>query len=118
MQAASQICSAGDSTGIAGALIDSMRLELPSALLSRAWAVLRSLEIAPGVQEGAVEPPVRVWKDREGWLVEGGDRRDCALTAEEALIRLQEALIDLAICREDRLWLRGSVVSRGSQSLL
>jgi hypothetical protein len=88
-------------------------------MLSRhARTVLSSLQKDPDAQEGAIESLVRVWQDRHCWLVEVEGRRARAMTAEEALLSLQEVLIDAAICQGDRLWLRGSIVARGSQCLL
>jgi hypothetical protein len=64
------------------------------------------------------EERLRLAVSAEGWHIEGKDVSERELTEEAALLRLQSLLLESAARRQHWALFRGSVVARGSQSVL
>lgn len=103
-----------------------LRLELPDAFPAHAQSALGELfdltspgDTACGPEEPFSQPEsVRVLAGSRGWCIEGAGVAEQGLTDDEALLRLQELLLESAARGENRIVFRGSVVTRGSQSVL
>lgn len=105
-----------------------LRLELPEPLVERARVVLGPLfELpchlgSPGLPSlealSGGSPTMRVEQSADGWWIARDRCRHRAASEDELLLRLQEIGIEIAARRRQWLLFRGSVVSRGSQSVL
>jgi hypothetical protein len=99
-----------------------VRVELPPQLVAPARAALGPLSDPQEPPRGVVEcagSAVRISPAASGWLIESGSRRWVAANAEEAVLQLQEQLLEAGAAQSGRqLLFRGSVVTRGSQCLL
>jgi hypothetical protein len=115
-------------------------VEVPDTLAGRVRSALERLHAGTsgdrGQQAGnALEPgltpiasclvseqdaiSIRLASSPAGWKVESAGRRSAAANEEEAVIRLQEMLLESAASRAgEYLLFRGSIVARGSQTLL
>jgi hypothetical protein len=119
MQSLGGIRTASDRTEVAYDVIGSVvRVEFPPSLCSQARTILSRLETREEPNGDAARSLVRVRQDRDGWVIEADGCRARATSEDETLLSLQEAMIEAAARHGDRLLFRGSVVARGSQSLL
>jgi hypothetical protein len=108
----------------------TVSVEVPDSLaghvrtaLSRLTALVGAAATAAGLSgvpaDAGGSIALRVAAAAEGWAVESPSRHTSATTEEEAILRLQEMLIESATARTGvHLLFRGSIVARGSQSLL
>lgn len=102
--------------GLIGAHI---QVALPESLSGPARALLESLESGSTPGPGSEPACVRVSAGPNGWSIESDACRACAASEEEALLRLQEVMLEAAAARRgDRLLFRGSMVTRGAQTLM
>jgi hypothetical protein len=105
-----------------------MRLELPKSILARSQAVLGPLFdglFAPEAPSLSISeapagnaPLARVERGPDGWRLEHGRFWESVASDEELLLRLQEIGLEALARRRHWLLFRGSVVTRGSQSVL
>jgi hypothetical protein len=107
-----------------------VRVELPAPLVAPARAALAFLNPSPPMKatppaESPADPSqrartgVRVSASGSGWVIESGRRRQIAATEDEAVVHLQELLLEAIAARSGgQLLFRGSIVTRGSQSVL
>ena len=104
------------------------RLELPEPLRGRAQEMLGHL-IDPSVSLGIPSPAtrethpeetdvVRVFAGTDGWCIKETRIPEQPLTEDDMLLRVQELLVESAARRSNQILIRGSVVARGSQSVL
>jgi hypothetical protein len=102
----------------------AIRVAIPASLWERAQQALGPLleRLSPLGQleaESFGHPaPVRVHGEADGRQIETPQRVERDLTDEAVLLRLQELLLESAMSRGNQILFRGSVVSRGSQSVL
>jgi hypothetical protein len=96
-----------------------VRVTVPESLREWIHPALKGLTRLPADPVDLEAPSVRISAKLDGWSVEADDFRVRAETEEEVLQRLQEAMLEVAAARRgDRVLFRGSVVTRGAQSLL
>jgi len=105
-----------------------IHLELPEPLRGRAQEMLGHLiELAvlieiPGSasRDTHLADPdvVRVFAGTDGWYIVGSRVSEQPLTENDVLLRVQELLVESAARRRNQILFRGSVVVRGSQSVL
>src|SRR5207302_297601 len=111
-----------------GRIRPPLRLELPDELQAHVDEALGQLfdltpalagpESQPRVVRSCEPEALRVAAGAEGWCIEGKDVDERALMEDAALLRLQGLLLESAVRRDHQILFRGSVVSRGSQSVL